>query len=471
MLAKTKKTLEWAIFSFFGLIIVLCGSLLFYQVTYANKIYRNVYVADIDLSGKTKAQALSIINKSLNDQLEKEVTLVAGDKELKTKVSDTGLLLDTNQIVDLCFKAGRSNNFFEQLTDSAKTLGKKTQIPVKTEIDQKKYDDFLAIAVAQFNSNPVDASLTVSAGQIKEVAEQEGSVVNTDSLPEKILGLSHEKSDNIIILDVEKTAPAIKITDFANTKIEAEAILAKKIQLSYENKTYTPSRTEIGNWIIFSNKSGDIIVSLSDGNIQAYLNKIAADFEIKKKDKKINAADGAILEEGQEGRALDKTSVILQIKNQIKNQNNIQIAMQTNVVPISEVKIYPAEGVVAGRFPGKYIDITLASQKLCTIEGENILNCFTVSSGKPSMPTPKGTYAIQNKNPRAWSSKYGLYMPYWQAFNGAYGIHELPEWPGGYKEGQDHLGTPVSHGCVRLGIGDAASVYGWTDIGTPVYIH
>jgi lipoprotein-anchoring transpeptidase ErfK/SrfK len=89
------------------------------------------------------------------------------------------------------------------------------------------------------------------------------------------------------------------------------------------------------------------------------------------------------------------------------------------------------------------------------------------------MDTPRGRYAIQNKAVRPWSKAYSLYMPYWQAItpDGKYGIHELPEWPGGYKEGANHLGTPVSHGCMRLGIGPAKRVYEWAPIGTPVVIY
>jgi len=63
-------------------------------------------------------------------------------------------------------------------------------------------------------------------------------------------------------------------------------------------------------------------------------------------------------------------------------------------------------------------------------------------------------------------------MPYWMAFTGAgHGIHELPEWPGGAKEGAGHLGIPVSHGCVRLGVGPAGTIYGWANIGDAVYVH
>lgn len=122
---------------------------------------------------------------------------------------------------------------------------------------------------------------------------------------------------------------------------------------------------------------------------------------------------------------------------------------------------------------GKYIDINLANQVMTTFQDGKLLDSYLISSGKASMPTPKGTFKIENKTPRAWSKEYGLFMPYWNAMvpSGKFGIHELPEWPGGYKEGANHLGTPVSHGCVRLGVGPAKTVYDWAPIGTPVVIH
>ncbi|PIP24480.1 MAG: hypothetical protein CO140_03995 [Candidatus Moranbacteria bacterium CG_4_9_14_3_um_filter_40_7] len=122
---------------------------------------------------------------------------------------------------------------------------------------------------------------------------------------------------------------------------------------------------------------------------------------------------------------------------------------------------------------GKYVDINLAVQILSIFENGKIIDSFLVSSGKRGMETPRGQYAIRNKTPRAWSKVYGLYMPFWMAIvpDGKFGVHELPEWPGGYKEGASHLGIPVSHGCVRLGIGPAKTVYDWAEIGTPVIVY
>src|SRR3989339_674895 len=91
----------------------------------------------------------------------------------------------------------------------------------------------------------------------------------------------------------------------------------------------------------------------------------------------------------------------------------------------------------------KRIEIDTGRQNLKYFLGDVAIKEFVVSTGKPGMETPKGYF----------------------------GIHELPEWPGGYKEGVDHLGKPVSHGCIRLGVGDAEFLYNWAPMGTEVFIY
>jgi len=117
------------------------------------------------------------------------------------------------------------------------------------------------------------------------------------------------------------------------------------------------------------------------------------------------------------------------------------------------------------------IEINLEKQELNYFIDNVHFYSTQVSTGRPDMPTPIGEYKIRYKHPKAWSRSYGLWMPYWMEFEPKYGIHELPVWPSGYREGEEHLGQKVSHGCVRLGIGAAKKIYDWVDIGTRVKIH
>jgi hypothetical protein len=119
----------------------------------------------------------------------------------------------------------------------------------------------------------------------------------------------------------------------------------------------------------------------------------------------------------------------------------------------------------------KRIVIILSKQKMQQTLGGVIMATYPVSTGRPGMATPKGEFKILKKYDRAWSRMAGLWMPWWMQFTPAgNGIHELPEWPGGKKEGAYHLGHPVSHGCVRLGVGPAKTMYDWAPVGTRITI-
>lgn len=124
----------------------------------------------------------------------------------------------------------------------------------------------------------------------------------------------------------------------------------------------------------------------------------------------------------------------------------------------------------------KHIEIVLSKQELRLHEGGKLVSVRRVSTGKWSTPTPTGTFRTYNKTLVAYSRAYGLYMEYWMAItpDGKFGLHALPFWRlrggGRLYEGANHIGTPVSHGCIRQTVAEAKSLYAWAPIGTPVTI-
>lgn len=124
----------------------------------------------------------------------------------------------------------------------------------------------------------------------------------------------------------------------------------------------------------------------------------------------------------------------------------------------------------------KRIEISLARNRLSYFFGSVKMGEFPISAGLARMPTPVGEFKIATKHPKAWSNSSKLWMPWWMNFTGTgartgrFGIHELPIWPGGKREGVSVLGKPASHGCVRLGIGPAKILFDFAPVGTPVVI-
>jgi hypothetical protein len=111
------------------------------------------------------------------------------------------------------------------------------------------------------------------------------------------------------------------------------------------------------------------------------------------------------------------------------------------------------------RFPknGKHAEGDLTRQLLALIDGSKVLEIYPISSGKPSTPTVLGNFHVYMKDPGYLPD--GMYFS--SFFTGGYAIH-------GFNPAPDF---PASHGCMRLPIVDAISVYNWLNIGDGVDVY
>ena len=125
----------------------------------------------------------------------------------------------------------------------------------------------------------------------------------------------------------------------------------------------------------------------------------------------------------------------------------------------------------------KTLKVNLSKQELAVYLGDTDVRDFRVSTGKSSTPTPTGNYDILIKQEvRVGFEAPHYIMPKYMMFQSSgYGFHALPSLSlhGGddfWTEAKDHIGIPVSHGCVRLLPEDAAWLYDFADVGTKVEI-
>jgi len=124
------------------------------------------------------------------------------------------------------------------------------------------------------------------------------------------------------------------------------------------------------------------------------------------------------------------------------------------------------------------LEVDLSEQLMYAKFGDIAVWAMQTSTGAWDTPTPTGSYEIfQKQELRIGGTAPHYRMPYWQYWRSdGYGIHALPYLgadDGGYfwSEALEHIGTPVSHGCIRTLPEDAETVYLFTDIGTPIVIH
>jgi hypothetical protein len=123
-------------------------------------------------------------------------------------------------------------------------------------------------------------------------------------------------------------------------------------------------------------------------------------------------------------------------------------------------KLQRGRGSFHVRYPGhgRHVEANLSAQVLAEIlPGGHVRRIYPMSSGKPSTPTVVGHFHVSSKTPG--TNQKGMVDSNY--FIGGYAIHGYPDVP-------VHA---ASHGCLRIPIPDAAPVFHWTRIGTPVDVY
>jgi hypothetical protein len=111
------------------------------------------------------------------------------------------------------------------------------------------------------------------------------------------------------------------------------------------------------------------------------------------------------------------------------------------------------------RYPkdGTHVEGDLSRQLLAEINGSKVVWIYPISSGKPSTPTVLGRFQVYYRVPGYLPD--GMYFS--SFFFRGYAIH-------GYNPAPDY---PASHGCMRLPIIDAISVFDWVNYGDWVDVY
>ena len=106
---------------------------------------------------------------------------------------------------------------------------------------------------------------------------------------------------------------------------------------------------------------------------------------------------------------------------------------------------------------GKHVEVDLSRQVMALLRGRRVYRIYGVSSGKASTPTVLGRFRVYSKT-IGTNAKGMVDSSY---FIGGYAIHGYISVPT----------FPASHGCVRVPIPNALSIYHWLRIGDRVDVY
>lgn len=119
-------------------------------------------------------------------------------------------------------------------------------------------------------------------------------------------------------------------------------------------------------------------------------------------------------------------------------------------------KLAAGKGGFKLKYPkaGRHVEVSIKRQVMALADNGKVLRVYHVSTGAPSTPTIRGTYRVYRKD---WgtNAKGMVHSAY---FIRGYAIHGFASVPN-YN---------ASHGCVRVPVPNAASIFNWISMGTRI---
>lgn len=110
--------------------------------------------------------------------------------------------------------------------------------------------------------------------------------------------------------------------------------------------------------------------------------------------------------------------------------------------------------------PGRRVEVLVDRQLVLAIQNNVVVRALHVSTGKPSTPTPIGSFSVYAQYPRWWSTPFREWLLWASPFVGGVAMHQFPDVPV----------YAASHGCVRVPEANAQWLFRFLSVGDPVRV-
>lgn len=438
-------------------------------------IYPGVSVGGHDLSWKTRAEAMSILKA---DPPHQRLIVKVGDKQFEADNKTLGVTYDLNKSVDIAYGQGRTHNSLPilNMTKPASVA----QLSYSYSINTATFNTFVDKVVKSIGTDPVNASLSIDDKGVVQIHEaQAGYRISTDLLNNAITGSVMSARDQVIVLEPVVTQADIQPADTIDAQAQAKKYMQKQITLTYQDKTFKPDSATIGHWVVFNQQKDErgkpqLVASIDKKQVEGYIQSVANDVNVAPINKKVTVKNGVthVDREGTDGSAIDQAGVSTAVNGAMADDQPFSYTLTMSPVPFKT-----ESSTVVTLDLGRYIEVNLSKQHLWVYQDHNVIYESALTSGATGagFPTVTGLFSIYYKstntylNGRIYGYNYNVHVNYWMPFYQGYGLHDA-YWRYGNFGGPDYYYNG-SHGCVNLPDATAAFLYGWADVGTPVWVH
>ncbi len=457
-----------------GLAVVFCvlATHLALQAWYDGRMLPGTVIGSQDVGGMSLAAARRVVAAEANGF---QLNLNAGGDHYTLGAAQLGVTYNVEATIDSAYDSGR---------DDWVPPFSQDPVPLAYDLDWSKLNAFAIGVVDKIGVAPVDATVNVKNGQLTTVPDKNGWTVDRIGL-EKLVQTNVANDSSGALTLVPRAEPAdIRVSMLGPTLAAATKLMATPVKLSYNGQTITPTRAQIGAWLDFVKQPNGLTYKLvpqvDSSKLAGYVQGLAKQLDVAAVNQTMTIVNGAskVTRTGVNGTAIDTAGLENALDAAVTNEAPLAYSITSQPVAFATV----STSLTALNLP-QYVEVNLSKQHLWVWQNGQVIYDSPITSGATGagFPTVTGMFHIYQKKTDtdlvgyAYGPAYDYddFVQYWMAFYQGFGLHDASWRNGNFGETSGPFGYYYdgSHGCVNLPLATAKFLYGWTTIGTPVWVH
>ncbi len=263
------------ILSLVGVVLFISLGLFFFifWLVWQNRFMPSVKLGHFDLTGKTKPQALDLLNKFYQNFNQQELTFIYENQRWVYQPINWQTKINLNESLNQAFLAGRDLSFFPQTINYL--LGRKswTEIPLKIDFDQELFASFSAKLQAEIEKPIILPSLLVKEQEVVLISGSPGVKINQTQLQMEIIKRITYQDKTAINIPAVSLNPPVTSQEEQITYQRAKLLLPKKLVLKIDNQVYEVKQQELVNLLSFTGGFDLVKIASLSANLAKAFNK------------------------------------------------------------------------------------------------------------------------------------------------------------------------------------------------------
>ncbi len=177
-------------------------------------------------------------------------------RRLDSTRKDLGFAVDQAATVELVWRRGRQLNPILALADHVRALGGGVEVRPKSTLDDSTFARWVALAAAEFDSDPIEAQLDITGTTVSFTEAEAGMAVDSDALAERVREALEAPGPQEVEVLAEERPPEGHPEELKELARQAELAVSGPVRLTKGDAAIELSGEEIGHVLSIADDGG-----------------------------------------------------------------------------------------------------------------------------------------------------------------------------------------------------------------------